>query len=106
MTPPANTSTALSVDKHCATHSFIVLEPPYVGPPFGAWRRAPMRYRRCQRVGADSPAAWGMPEVHGEWFWSERRFGREAVLCPERLFGRFCRLAVPVMRDSVVEWAT
>ena len=64
----------------------------------------PMRYRRCQRVGADCPAAWGMPEVHGEGIRSERRFGREAVLCPKRLFGRFCRLAVPAMRDSAVEW--
>ena len=64
----------------------------------------PMRYRRCQRVGADCPASWGMPEVHGEGIRSERRFGREAVLCPKRLFGRFCRLAVPVMRDSVVGW--
>ena len=40
----------------------------------------PMRYRRCQRVGTDCPAAWGMPEVHGEGIRSERRFGREAVL--------------------------
>ena len=65
-----------------------------------------MRCRRCQCVGIDVPAAWDMPEVHGERIRSERRFGGEAVLCPERLFGRFCPLAVPVMRDSVVEWAS
>ena len=60
----------------------------------------------CGEVGTDCPAAWGMTEVHGEWIRSERRFGREAVLSPKRLFGRFCRLVVPVMRDSVVEWAS
>ena len=37
-----------------------------------------MRCRRCQRVGADSPGAWGMPEVHGEGIRSERdAFGQE-----------------------------
>ena len=90
-------------------HSKTVIEvsAPYFGPPFGPWRRAPcVGYRRCQRVGTDCPAAWGMPEVHGEGIRSERRFGRGGRFEPERrLFGRFCCLAVPAMRDSVVEWA-
>ena len=45
----------------------------------------PMRYRRCQRVGTDCPAAWGMPEVHGEGIRSERRFGRwpHVLVTPE-----------------------
>eukprot|EP00966_Prymnesium_polylepis_P128347 2968437-Prymnesium_polylepis.1 len=46
-----------------------------------------------------------MPEVHGERIRSERRFGGEAVLSQNTPFGRFFfRLAVSVMRDSVVEW--
>ena len=65
-----------------------------------------MRYRRCQRVGIDCPAAWGTPEVHGEGIRSERRFGQEAVLSPKSasLAAFAVEVAVPVMRDSVVGW--
>jgi hypothetical protein len=63
-----------------------------------------MHCRRCQRVGIDVPAAWDMPEVHGERFRLERCFGGEAVLSQNTPFSRFSRLALSVMRDSVVEW--
>ena len=93
----------LSRNRDCEFHSTVTA---IRWAAFWTLAPCPMRYRRCQRVGTDCPAAWGMPEVHGEAIRSERRFGREAVLCPKHLFGRFCRLTVPVMRDSAVEWAS